>query len=108
MSDATRLSQLQSMLQENPTDSFLLFAVAKEYQNLNKLDLAIKYFEQLRASDSDYVGLYYHLAQTYIDAEQNDQAIAIYNEGIATAQKLKDQHALAELQNAKLNFEMEL
>ena len=37
----TRLKQLLSYLEATPKDSFLLFAVAKEYEGQNQLDLSL-------------------------------------------------------------------
>ena len=106
MSD--RLELLKKMLSEDPNDSFLLFAVAKEYESLAKLDLAIQHYEQLRSHDPDYVGLYYHLGAAYHEKENKDKALEIYKEGIQIAQAIKDQHALSELKGVLLNLEMDL
>jgi len=102
-----RLEQLKKMLSEDPEDSFLLFAIAKEYEGLGQLDEAIKGFVTLVEKDAKYVGTYYHLAKLYEEVENGEKAIATYEAGIVMAQQLNDLHALAELKNAKLNFELE-
>lgn len=103
-----RLEQLKKMLAEDPNDGFIRFAIAMEYKNLDMLDKAIKEFNDLKKLDPEYVGLYYHLAACYSEVEDFDNAIIIYNEGIIIAENQKDQHAKAELMNAKVNLEMEL
>lgn len=103
---SNRLQQLQQMLEVNPDDSFLLFAIAQEFQQREDLEKAIAYYLKLQQSNPEYVGLYYHLAKAYEDAEIESKALETYEQGIVVAQKLKDLHAESELRNAKLNFEM--
>lgn len=101
-----RLDRILNMLESEPESPFLLFALAKEYEKLEKMDLCIEVFEKLRVIDPNYVGLYYHLAFVYQE-ENPEKAMDIYDEGIAVAQNQNDLHALSELKNAKLNFELE-
>lgn len=108
MSNNTRLTQLFDLLKEQPEDGFLLFAVAKEYENIGDFPKAIEYYEKLRKSDPEYVGLYYHLADQYKEMEDYEKALFIFNEGIKIAQQIKDLHALSELRSAKMNMEMEM
>ena len=102
-----RLEHLKSMLEEQPNDSFIIFAIAKEYEKSGDLDMAISSFEKLVKLDKSYVGTYYHLAYLYAETDQLDRAIACYNDGIEVAKKLSDFHALSELVNAKKNLEIE-
>jgi len=102
-----RLELLKEMIKEDPDNSFLFFALAKEQEKIGQIDQAIEIFIELKEKDEDYVGLYYHLAKLYEQTGEKDQAIATYQAGMEIAKKVKDQHALAELQNAKLNLEIE-
>ena len=45
----------------------------------------------------DYVGTYYHLGKLYELLQKPNQALEIYEKGIETAKRIKDQHALNEL-----------
>jgi len=99
-----RLHQLQNFLESSPGDSFILFAIAKEYEKMGDLDKALEQYLQLKASDPDYVGLYYHLGKIYELKEDFDTAVEVYKEGMNTAKKQGDQHALSELAGAKLNL----
>lgn len=103
-----RLDQLKMMLQDDPSDSFLLFALAMEYNKCEDYEMAIDVFEKLRKVDEDYVGLYYHLGACYSEIDDDEKALEIYQKGIQIAEKLKDQHAKAELMNVKVNLEMGL
>jgi len=101
-----RMTDLMKLLEEDPNDSFLLFAIAKEYENMGMPDQAEHYYLTLRKANPSYVGLYYHLAKLYEDTGKVEDALNIYDEGIFMANKMHDQHALAELKNAKMNLEL--
>ncbi len=103
-----RLQQLFSFLEESPDDAFILFAIAKEYEKLEVHETAFEYYHKLVTIDPDYVGTYYHLGKLYEEVAQGEKALKIYQKGIETAKKMKDQHALSELMGAKMNLEMEL
>jgi tetratricopeptide (TPR) repeat protein len=101
-----RLDQLKALLQDKPDDSFLLFAVAKEYEKAGNEALALEWYLKLRTSNPDYVGLYYHLGKLYEELEQSDEAREAYQEGIDLARRLGNHHALSELQGALLNLDL--
>jgi tetratricopeptide (TPR) repeat protein len=103
-----RIDQLISLLEESPSDSFVLFALAKEYQNINENEKAKHYYEVLLSSDENYVGAYYHLGGLLADEGLEDQALEVYSKGINIATAIKDLHSLAELKSAKLNLELGL
>ena len=103
-----RLQQLFSFLKESPDDAFIIFAIAKEYEKLGENETAFEYYLKLVAIDPDYVGTYYHLGKLYEAEEKPEEALDIYQKGIDTAKKIKDQHALSELMGARMNLEMEL
>jgi len=98
----TRLSQLQELLSENPNDSFVRFAIAKEYEKMGNEPQAFTYYQELLEKDPDYLGLYYHLGKWYERADDAGQAIQIYAKGMEVARKQGDQHALGELAGAKM------
>ena len=104
----SRLKQLLSYLDASPNDSFLLFAVAKEYESHDQLDQALKYYLRLKQFDPKYIGLYYHLGGLYVNIQEEMLALNVYKEGIELAKSLGDFHALSELNNAKTNLEITL
>lgn len=105
--DNQRLQKLLSLYDSNNPDDFLLFALAKEYENMGELEEALVYYKKLKDHNPEYVGFYYHLAHLYQEFEDWTNAVRTYEEGIAMATKLGDTHALSELKNAKLNMELE-
>jgi len=104
---ADRLQRITEMLSNTPNDAFLLFALAQELKNAARVEEAIAAFRNLRKQHPDYVGLYYHYAAVLAEAKRTSAAEEVYEQGIAVAQKIGDQHALAELKNAFLNWQIE-
>lgn len=102
-----RYQQLLQLLQEQPSDAFLLFAKAQEERKHGHIDEAIASFEALREAHPDYVGLYYHLAALYAGRQAHDLAESTYRTGIEVALRQNEQHALAELRNAYVNWQLE-
>ena len=102
-----RLSQLLGMLDDSHPDAFLLFAIAKEYEGMEKKPEALQYYLQLKTHHPDYVGLYYHLAALYLQLNDKVEALKTYEDGISLATRLSDFHARAELMNARQNMEVE-
>ncbi len=104
MEKTPRLIQLESLLQESPTDSFLLFAIAKEYESMGQSDLAVSQYKQLLEKDPNYVGTYYHLGKLLELAGRTESAVTIYDKGIQVAEAQGDQHSKRELAEARLNL----
>ena len=99
---ADRLQQLLSFLENAPKDSFLLFALAKEYESNGNPEKALNYYLQIVDYDPEYVGTYYHLGKLYEKKEAYQEAFSTYKQGMEIAKKIGDKHALSELAEAKL------
>ncbi|MFT6335206.1 MAG: tetratricopeptide (TPR) repeat protein [Saprospiraceae bacterium] len=102
-----RIDTLLKFLEDDPGDSFIKFAIAKEYEKMGTLKRALDTYIELRKMDPEYVGLYYHLAALQIELSQPDEALKTYDEGIDIAKKAADFHALSELHTAKLNLDLD-
>ncbi|RZL50229.1 MAG: tetratricopeptide repeat protein [Pedobacter sp.] len=96
----TRLAKLLEFLENDPNDSFILYALATEYNSLNDTEKAFAYYLKLVNDHPDYVGTYYHLGKLYEKESQKDKAIEIYQKGMLAARTKRDMHALSELQGA--------
>lgn len=103
-----RLTQLLTLLEKDPLDSFLTFAIAKEYESISQVDNALLYYIQLKKNDPDYIGLYYHIGKLYEAIGQNTIAIDHYKKGIEIGRRISDFHAVSELQTALVNLEITL
>ena len=73
--DNWRVKQLEELIAQDPNDEFVLFALAQECGKAQDYAKAIAYYNRLRGINPDYVGLYYHLAASYIKAGQTDEAL---------------------------------
>lgn len=92
-----RLERLHEFLENEPNDAFLKYALATEYLRLNNQEKALWFYLDLVNKHADYVGTYYHLGKLYELMGKQQDALNIYENGIAVAKKIKDQHALNEL-----------
>lgn len=98
----SRLHQLLAYHEASPKDSFLLFALAKEYEKMGDDDKALHHYLKIREHDPGYVGVYYHLGKLYEKIGSADLAFSTYRTGMDVARQAGDQHALSELAEAKL------
>ena len=108
MNTESRLLKLLALLKSEPNDSFLLFAVAKEYESKGNEQEALAKYTFLLDCDPAYTGTYFHLAKLYERKDEKEKAIVTYRKGIAECKKQNDMHALAELTTALANLEMDL
>jgi len=102
----SRLDKLLRFLQESPKDSFLAFAIAKEYETAGQINKALNYYNNLKNNDPEYIGVYYHLGKIYEMIQQETLAKETYTQGINLAKKQGDFHSLSELNNARTNLEL--
>jgi tetratricopeptide (TPR) repeat protein len=95
-----RLANLYKMLEIQPEDVFLNYALAMELISLNNYEESIHQLEWLQANQSDYLPTYYQLAAIYIETEQVDKAINIYKKGMDLAKVQNETKTFNELKSA--------
>ena len=95
----SRIEQLEKFLEQNPNDSFVLYALATEHVNLGDDESALNYFKKILTHDPDYTGMYYHVGKLYQRKGQNDLAEQTFLEGMKRTLG-KDAHTHQELQEA--------
>lgn len=100
----SRLERLQAFLAESPEDSFVWFAIAKEYEKQGQVSEAFEFYQKLITQAPNDVGTYYHLGKLYEQQNDLNKAFKTYQEGIRVATQIGDQHAKGELMAAKLNL----
>ncbi|RZJ65466.1 MAG: tetratricopeptide repeat protein [Flavobacterium sp.] len=96
----TRLAKLLEFLKNEPNDSFILYALATEYNSLNDTENAFTYYLKLINEHPNYVGTYYHLGKLYEKQGNKEEGISIYKKGMEVARAKRDMHAFSELQGA--------
>jgi len=95
-----RLTQLQQLLEQEPDDPFLNYALALEYAARGEKSEAITRIENLLEKNPGYLGAYYQLGQLYEQTQQDEKAIAIYKKGVTLAQQQGNKKTLGELNEA--------
>ena len=96
--------QIQALLQVNPKDNFLRFALAKEYEKEGQDEQARQAYEGLIHDAPTYVGTYYHLGKTLERLGDARKAFATYSSGMRMAKQLSETHAYNELAGARLEL----
>ena len=95
-----RVERIKEMLWENPKDSFLCHALALEYIKIGNDSDARKLFEAVLENEPGYIGSYYHLAKLLERTGETNEALNVYEKGMAEAKKAGDNHSLSELRSA--------
>lgn len=95
-----RIDQISEMLAKDPTDDFLHYALALEYEKQGDKEKAITMITDLLTKSPDYLGGYYKLGQLFEEKGEFKKAIAIYQKGILLADEKKDTKAKGELNEA--------
>lgn len=98
MSD--RLQALQSMLAEDPANSFARYGLAMEYMKAGDNQMAVDQFRALLEADPNYAAAYYHSGQTLERMGEIDLAREMYQRGIEVTLRTGDAHTRSELQAA--------
>ena len=105
MTAQERITALKKMLEVDPTDSFLNYAIALEYSHSGNTNTAIDLIESVLARDENYLGAYLQLGQLYESKLLPEKAIEIYEKGCKIALLQKKQKSLSELRQAIMNIE---
>ena len=95
-----RLQLLKDLLEKEPTDSFLNYALALEYAKENNFAKAIEIIENIVQKDENYLASYHQLGQLYEQQHEPQKALAYYNKGVVIAQHQKNNKTLNELKEA--------
>lgn len=101
----SRLQYIQEMLEKEPDDSFLQYALALEYAKLNDIANAIELLEQLIIKDPTYLGTYYQLGKYYEQVGKPQLAEETYQKGVTIAKAQNNRKTLGELNEALMLLE---
>jgi Tfp pilus assembly protein PilF len=100
MEKLVRINQLKEMLEKQPKDVFLTYALGLEYVALNDDENGRLTFENVIALQEDYLGVYFQLAQLYERIGEDELAIETYEKGMEVAKVQKDLKTFNELKSA--------
>ena len=93
-----RIAMLKEILAANPVDAFARYGLAMEHFGAGDIPAALREFEALLKAHPDYTAGYFMAAQTLAKASRVDEARKLLADGIASAQRTGNQHALSEMQ----------
>ncbi len=97
---SSRLDTLRRIAAQRPNDPFPQYGLAMELRQTGAHEEAAAAFAALEASAPDYVAQYLMHGQLLSQMGKVAEAKAVYERGIAAAQRKGDGHALSELQGA--------
>jgi len=99
--NATRIENLMKMLEQEPDDLFLNYALGLEYANdLNKVADAESQFKIVLSLDPDYIPAYYQLGQLFTALLRTPEALDYYKTGLEKAKIQKNNKAVNEFGEA--------
>jgi tetratricopeptide (TPR) repeat protein len=98
MPNQERIATLKQALEGNPNDAFARYALALEYSGAGNIAAALTEFQRLLATHPDYTNGYFMAAQTLARADRSDEARTMLRNGIESARRTRNQHAMAEMQ----------
>jgi tetratricopeptide (TPR) repeat protein len=93
-----RVAMLKEVLGQNPNDAFARYGLAMEYSNSGQVEEALREFGALLAANPDYCAGYFMAAQTLAREGRAEEARKMLRDGIAAAQRTRNQHAESEMQ----------
>ena len=93
-----KLAALNEILQLDPANAFARYGLAMEHIARGNPETALTEFATCITQNPDYVPAYQMSAQTMAANANPEGAIARLHEGIATANRTGNQHALAEME----------
>ncbi|HKW25374.1 MAG TPA: tetratricopeptide repeat protein [Terriglobales bacterium] len=94
-----RVAMLKEVLGQNPNDAFARYGLAMEYSNSGQVEDALREFSALLAANPDYTAGYFMAAQVLARAGREEEARKMLRDGIAAAQRTRNQHAQSEMQD---------
>ncbi|MCU1296975.1 MAG: hypothetical protein JWO91_1253 [Acidobacteriaceae bacterium] len=89
---------LTEILSQNANDAFARYGLAMEYSNAGEIEKALEEFGKLLGSNPDYTAGYFMAAQTLAKSGREDEAKKMLGDGIASAKRTGNGHALSEME----------
>ena len=104
---STRLEQLKQMLEQEPNDTFLQYAIAIEYFAATDFEKSLSCLKIILQAKPDYLAAYYQTGKCLEELKQFEEAKNIYTKGIELAQKQSKNKIVNELREALFLLEDE-
>jgi tetratricopeptide (TPR) repeat protein len=95
-----RLDTLKQLVAQNPTDSFVRYALATEYTKAGDFAEAAAQYQAIVAANPDYSAAYFQGGQVLERLGRRDEARQFYRRGIEVTTKAGEGHSRDQLQAA--------
>jgi Tfp pilus assembly protein PilF len=95
-----RLQKLQTMLERQPNDTFLLYGIAMEHKKLGDAPLALEFLERVLELDPNYCYAYHQRGLIHESQGDLDAARKAYEQGVQASTRAGDLHAKGEIEAA--------
>jgi len=96
-----KIAAFHEILQLDPNNAFGRYGLAMEYIAQNDTEKGLEEFTTLIGINPDYVPAYQMSAQTLAKLSRTEEALARLHLGIAAANRVGNQHALAEMEGLR-------
>jgi predicted Zn-dependent protease len=93
-----KIAGLKEILELDPTNSFARYGLAMELAGRGETAAALAEFDMLTANDPGYTAGYFMAAQTLATAGRTQEAIARLKQGLVSAERSGNRHAVSEMQ----------
>ena len=93
----SRREQIEEMLADDPTDSFLRYGLAMEMRKEGELEASVAKLGELLAETPPYVPAFLMSAQQLVELSRIEDARALLRDGIEAAREQGDAHAAGEM-----------
>jgi len=105
MSDLSRRAKLEELVQTDPDDPFLHYALAKEHIAAGDGDAGLRGLQGVIERFPDYVVAYFQQGQLLAERQDIPSARTALDQGIRVAQRVGDRHAEAEMREFLASLE---
>lgn len=95
-----RLQKLAEMLEKQPNDTFLIYAMGMEYLGTGDLNVAEKYFKQVLEVDPLHVATHYQLGILFTLTNRENEAQTFLEKGFELAKQKGDLKTQNEFRSA--------
>jgi thioredoxin-like negative regulator of GroEL len=89
--------QLEQLLESDPDDVFLQYALAKACVSEGDVETGLLKFQAVIDGHPDYVPAYFQKGQALAEQGRNLEARSVLTQGIAAARRAGDRHAESEM-----------
>lgn len=93
----SRREKIETMLADDPGDTFLRYSLAMELDKEGRHDESLARFRELTSDTPPYVAAFFMAGQQLVRLNRIEEARAIVRDGIEAARAQNDAHAAGEM-----------